>query len=115
MSQTPSQLLPLLLLYVGVGFACCFVRSATAAQALRGHVLAAAAQAEGVHAFGPVGQGALLTALGVDARAAALARAAPDRADSIAADRERLTVAMGVLFKALAVTAPGWPAPAGFQ
>jgi len=88
-------------------------------QDLTAHVdfatLAAAAQAEGAHAFGPMGQGALLSALGIDARAAALAKAAPERADSIAADRERLTVAMGVLFKALAVTAPGWPAPAGFE
>ena len=87
-------------------------------QDLTAHVdfatLAAAAQAEGTHAFGPVDQGALLTALGIDARAAALAKAAPDHADSIAADRERLTVAMGSLFKALAVTSPGWPAPAGF-
>ncbi|MFA6116244.1 MAG: SAM-dependent methyltransferase [Sphingomonas sp.] len=88
-------------------------------QDLTAHVdfatLAAAARMEGAHAYGPIGQGALLTALGVDARAAALANAAPDRADSIAADRERLTGAMGNLFKALAVTAPGWPVPAGFS
>ncbi|CAN5876381.1 SAM-dependent methyltransferase [soil metagenome] len=87
-------------------------------QDLTAHVdfatLAAAAQAEGPHAFGPVDQGALLTALGIDARAAALAAAAPDRAESIAADRARLTETMGSLFKALAVVAPGWPAPAGF-
>jgi SAM-dependent MidA family methyltransferase len=87
-------------------------------QDLTAHVdfatLAAAAQAEGTHAFGPVGQGALLTALGIDARAAALAGTAPDRATSIAADRARLTVAMGELFKALAIVAPAWPAPAGF-
>jgi SAM-dependent MidA family methyltransferase len=87
-------------------------------QDLTAHVdfatLAAAAQAEGTRAFGPVGQGALLTALGVDARADALGRAAPDRAASIAADRDRLTGAMGSLFKALAITAPAWPNPAGF-
>jgi len=87
-------------------------------QDLTAHVdfatLAAAAQLEGVTAYGPIGQGALLTALGVDARAAALAKVSPDRAESIAADRERLTVAMGDLFKALAVTAPGWPTPAAF-
>ncbi len=86
-------------------------------QDLTAHVdfatLAAAAQAEGTHVFGPVGQGALLTALGIDARAAALAKASPDRAESIAADRARLTEAMGTLFKALAITAPGWPVPAG--
>lgn len=86
-------------------------------QDLTAHVdfatLAAAAQAEGTHVFGPVGQGALLTALGIDARAAVLAKASPDRAESIAADRARLTGAMGTLFKALAITAPGWPVPAG--
>jgi SAM-dependent MidA family methyltransferase len=88
-------------------------------QDLTAHVdfatLAAAARMEGAFAYGPIGQGALLTALGVDARAAALAKASPDRADSIAADRERLTGAMGNLFKAVAVTAPGWPVPAGFS
>jgi SAM-dependent MidA family methyltransferase len=74
--------------------------------------LAAAASVEGV-ALSPItGQGAFLRALGIDARAAALARAAPDR--DIAADRDRLTVAMGALFKVLAVTAPNWPEPAGF-
>lgn len=86
-------------------------------QDLTAHVdfatLAAAAQAEGTHVFGPVGQGTLLTALGIDARAAVLAKASPDRAESIAADRARLTGAMGTLFKALAITAPGWPVPAG--
>jgi SAM-dependent MidA family methyltransferase len=87
-------------------------------QDLTAHVdfatLAAAALAEGTHVSAVIGQGALLTALGIDARAAALAKSAPDRAASIAADRERLTGAMGDLFKALAITAPSWPGPAGF-
>lgn len=71
--------------------------------------LAAAAITTGASAFGPVEQGALLIALGIDSRAAALGEA-------VAADRERLvsTNQMGSLFKALAITAPGWPHPAGF-
>jgi NADH dehydrogenase [ubiquinone] 1 alpha subcomplex assembly factor 7 len=76
--------------------------------------LAAAAQGEGAAAWGPVDQGAWLTRLGIDARAAALGRTAPERAAALAVDRDRLVVGMGTLFKALAVTAPGWPAPAGF-
>ena len=76
--------------------------------------LGAAAQGQGAAVWGPVDQGALLTRLGIDARVAALGRAAPDRAAALALDRGRLVEGMGTLFKALAVTAPGWPAPAGF-
>ena len=73
-----------------------------------------ARRARGV--FGPVGQGAWLEAMGIGLRAAALARAAPERAEEIAAARDRLTAPeqMGRLFKALALVAPGWPEPAGF-
>jgi SAM-dependent MidA family methyltransferase len=75
-----------------------------------------AAELEGLTVHGPVTQGAFLTALGIGARAEALARAAPDRAESIATDRDRLIgdEAMGELFKVIALTAPGWPTPAGF-
>jgi len=80
--------------------------------------LAAAAQGEGAVAWGPIDQGALLKRLGIDARTATLSRAAPERADALAADRDRLVGGdaggMGTLFKALAVTSPAWPAPAGF-
>lgn len=76
--------------------------------------LAAAAQANGAIAWGPVTQRDLLGQLGIDARAAALARAAPDKAEAILADRARLMGEMGTLFKALAVTQSDWPAPAGF-
>ncbi|GGB38967.1 ATP synthase subunit beta [Sphingomonas metalli] len=76
--------------------------------------LAAAAQAGGATVWGPVEQGEWLVKLGIDARAAALARHAPERAEAIVADRQRLVTGMGTLFKALAVTAPGWPQPAGF-
>ena len=77
--------------------------------------LIAAAQSMGAAAWGPVEQAEWLVRLGIDARAAALARAAPDRAESIAADRVRLVVEMGALFKAVAFTAPSWPEPAGFR
>ena len=76
--------------------------------------LAAAAMKEGARPSPVVGQGAFLRALGIDARAAALAKATPGRANGVAADRDRLTEDMGTLFKVLAVTAPAWPAPAGF-
>jgi NADH dehydrogenase [ubiquinone] 1 alpha subcomplex assembly factor 7 len=75
----------------------------------------AAAQA-GAAVFGPVGQGALLEALGLSARAEALAAAAPDQAADIAAAAHRLAAPeeMGELFKALALAAPGAPPPPGF-
>ncbi len=89
-------------------------------QDLTAHVdfaaLAEAARAEGVVAHKVIGQGALLTALGIAARADALARAAPDRGAEIEAARARLTepAQMGTLFKALALTAAGWPIPGGW-
>jgi SAM-dependent MidA family methyltransferase len=75
-----------------------------------------AAEAEGLTVHGPVTQGAFLKALGIDARAEALARAASERAESLAGDRDRLVAPeqMGELFKVIAITAPGWPVPAGF-
>ena len=87
-------------------------------QDLTAHVdfttLAAAAQQAGAVAWGPIDQRDLLGGLGIDQRIAALARGAPDRADALLADRTRLMEGMGRLFRALAVTAPGWPAPATF-
>ncbi len=78
--------------------------------------LGAAARVEGVRVDGPVGQGVFLTALGIGPRAAALAKASPDRADALAADSARLCDSdqMGELFKAMAWTAITWPEPAGF-
>jgi SAM-dependent MidA family methyltransferase len=63
-----------------------------------------------------VGQGDFLAALGIEERAAALAKASPDRADEIEAARHRLTAPaqMGDLFRVLALVAPSWPEPAGF-
>jgi SAM-dependent MidA family methyltransferase len=89
-------------------------------QDLTAHVdfaaLAEAARAEGAVANKVVTQGALLEALGIAARAAALARAAPERQAEIETAWRRLCghQEMGTLFKALAVTAPGWPIPGGF-
>ena len=62
-------------------------------------------------------QGAWLKRLGIDARAAALAAANPERRHDIAATLARLTAsnAMGELFKVIALHAPGWPQPAGFE
>jgi SAM-dependent MidA family methyltransferase len=57
-----------------------------------------------------------LRRLGIQARAAALLRRNPERAEDIQAALHRLTTgdAMGELFKVLAVHSPDWPAPAGF-
>jgi NADH dehydrogenase [ubiquinone] 1 alpha subcomplex assembly factor 7 len=72
--------------------------------------LGIAARASGIKVVGPIGQGAFLTALGIDARAIGLSQRKPD----IPADRARLVEDMGVLFKAMAVAHPRWPQPAGF-
>ena len=79
--------------------------------------LAQAARSEDVRVLGPVTQGEWLGAMGIEMRAAALARSAPARADEIAAARARLTEPeqMGTLFKAMALVAPDWPGPAGFS
>jgi len=73
--------------------------------------------AQGVRVSGPVAQGDWLDAMGLPLRAAALAKAAPDRTEEIAEARDRLSSPerMGRLFKAMALTAPDWPEPAGFR
>jgi NADH dehydrogenase [ubiquinone] 1 alpha subcomplex assembly factor 7 len=77
--------------------------------------LAAAAAEAGVRVLGPVGQGPWLSVLGIEARAAALARSAPQRAEEIEAARHRLVAPdqMGTLFKVMALASPSWPDPAG--
>jgi SAM-dependent MidA family methyltransferase len=79
--------------------------------------LAEAARREGVTVKGPVAQGDWLDSMGIHARAAALARSAPERTEEIASARERLIgrSQMGRLFKAMALIARGWPEPAGFR
>jgi NADH dehydrogenase [ubiquinone] 1 alpha subcomplex assembly factor 7 len=76
----------------------------------------AIAELAGARVAGPVPQGPWLEALGIGARTAALCAASPDRADEFAQARKRLTSVkeMGALFKALAITSPAWPEPAGF-
>ena len=79
-------------------------------------VLGAAAHVAGARVHGPVAQRDFLGRLGIAARAAALARSAPQRADEVAIAYARLTEedAMGTLFRAMALTGGGWPVPAGF-
>ena len=86
---------------------------------LTAHVdFAAFARAAGVPAYGPVPQGKFLTALGLFARIDRLARTRPwqEAAAMVQAGR-RLAEPdrMGALFKALALTSPGLPTPAGFE
>ena len=81
--------------------------------------LARAARDAGAAAHGPVPQARFLRALGIEARAAALARrASPNQAADIEAALTRLTgegpEAMGTLFKALAITDPQLATPPGF-
>ena len=86
---------------------------------LTAHVdFAAFARAAVVPAYGPIPQGKFLTALGLFGRIDRLARTRPWRegAAMIQAGR-RLAEPdrMGALFKALALTSPGLPTPAGFE
>lgn len=62
-------------------------------------------------------QGEWLVRLGIEARAQALSRANPERAHDIEAAVHRLTsgAEMGTLFKVIAIHAPEWPVPAGFE
>lgn len=78
---------------------------------------AGAAASAGAHAWGPVPQGAFLTALGLRARAATLLKnAMPPQAEAIKSACHRLIAPeeMGTLFKALALTDRTLQAPAGF-
>jgi NADH dehydrogenase [ubiquinone] 1 alpha subcomplex assembly factor 7 len=78
---------------------------------------AAAAEAAGARAWGPVPQGAFLLSLGIEARAQQLiARASDEAALLIRSGCRRLVdpAEMGTLFKALALTPADAPAPAGF-
>ena len=79
--------------------------------------LAAVAAGRGLACHGPVAQGAFLGALGIGARADALKQGrGPVQAATITAALLRLTAPqqMGAIFQALGLSAPGWPAPAGF-
>ncbi len=81
-------------------------------------VLAQAAVAAGAVAHGPLGQGVFLTSLGIEVRAGRLKHGATGaQARDIDAARHRLIAGeeMGALFKVLALTGPGQPAPPGFE
>ncbi|HUG45018.1 MAG TPA: SAM-dependent methyltransferase [Sphingomicrobium sp.] len=90
-------------------------------QDLTAHVdfekVAIAAREAGAGATGVIAQGEWLRRLGIDARAAALARAQPERSEEIQAAIKRLCDPgeMGELFKVIALHSPDWPAPAGFE
>jgi SAM-dependent MidA family methyltransferase len=75
-----------------------------------------AARAAGAAVTRVMPQGEWLIRLGIEARAQALMRGYPKRADEVQAALERLTgrQAMGQLFKVIAFHGPDWPAPAGF-
>lgn len=78
--------------------------------------LARLAAEAGLAIAGPAPQGFFLRALGLDLRVEALSRANPDRAERIAREVHRLTHPdeMGLLFKAICLSSPDLPAPAGF-
>ncbi|WP_246166430.1 class I SAM-dependent methyltransferase [Sphingomonas sinipercae] len=90
-------------------------------QDLTAHVdfeaLAEAARSAGAKASPVVTQGLWLERLGIAARAASLARRHPDRTEEIAASHRRLCdpQEMGSLFKVMAIHAPEWPRPEGFE
>lgn len=79
--------------------------------------VAAVAASLGLRPWGPVGQGDLLRALGIEARSAKLAAGlsgAPLQTHLAATRRLTDAAEMGTLFKALALLPPSAPSPAGF-
>ena len=78
--------------------------------------LADIARSRGARWLGTVPQGAWLRALGIEARAEALADFAPQHRDALTRAKERLTGdgQMGLLFKVMGLAAPGWPDGVGF-
>jgi len=80
--------------------------------------LAEAANGAGARVFGPIAQGPFLERLGAKERARALiANATPEVATEIESGLARLVdaEAMGTLYKAVAIVAPGAAAPPGFE
>jgi NADH dehydrogenase [ubiquinone] 1 alpha subcomplex assembly factor 7 len=78
--------------------------------------LADVARSRGARWLGTVSQGAWLRALGIDARAEALAGFAPQHRDTLMRAKERLIGdgQMGLLFKVMGLAAPEWPDGVGF-
>ena len=89
-------------------------------QDLTSHVdfeaVARAASSVGASVTPLVTQSEWLKRIGIEARAAALAGANPDRIEEIDTGLHRLTAPdqMGDLFKVIAINSPKWPIPAGF-
>ncbi len=80
--------------------------------------LAAALEQSGARCWGPITQRGLLTALGIEARLAALLPcASPQQAVQLESGARRLIAPerMGTLFLALAATSPGLRAPPAFE
>jgi SAM-dependent MidA family methyltransferase len=79
--------------------------------------LGRAAAESGALVQGPVAQGDWLRRLGIDARAEALARSAPQRTDElrVASDRLVSPEQMGRLFRVMGLSAQAWPALEGFE
>jgi NADH dehydrogenase [ubiquinone] 1 alpha subcomplex assembly factor 7 len=78
--------------------------------------IAARAADVGVQSYGPLRQGVFLKSLGIAERAAALAQRNPDRQERLDRELNRLVAPdqMGDLFKALCLSSPLLPPPAGF-
>ncbi len=78
--------------------------------------LARTAEARRAKWLGTVPQGRWLSEMGIDARTAVLAAAAPSQAEAVHAAKARLIREdqMGTLFKVMGLAAPGWPDGAGF-
>ncbi|HEX8626111.1 MAG TPA: SAM-dependent methyltransferase [Allosphingosinicella sp.] len=78
--------------------------------------LGRAAAEAGATIHGPAAQGDWLARLGIDARAEALARNAPNRVEELKIAKDRLVspLHMGELFRVLGLSSPAWPAPEGF-
>lgn len=76
-----------------------------------------AARQAGAEVSNLISQGEWLARLGIEPRAAALARSNPQRADELRTAVERLCAPadMGELFKIIAMRSPHWPEPAGFE
>jgi len=74
------------------------------------------AETAGLAVHGPIGQGQFLRALGLELRAETLSQANPQHAERLAREVNRLTHPdqMGALFKAICISSPNLPPPAGF-
>lgn len=78
--------------------------------------LAPIVQSRGCRWLGTVAQGRWLRALGIEARAEALAKFSPQHAEAVRSAMDRLIGEgqMGALFKVFGMAAPRWPDGAGF-